>query len=141
MPHTMRKTIFALLLAAVVSGFGLSARAQTFGGIQTNFANIQCPTNSAVVYTNVYYLALPSKNVVFTNMWTGQSNFIGSWVMVTPAQTNLYTFTASLSGITNATWQTNITAFLTVTNTFFWHADPGTNGDGSHWFTNGVYIN
>ena len=131
-----------MLLIAAACAIALPSSAQTFGGVQTNFANLQCPTNSGYVFTNVYYLGLPTKTLIITNLWPAQSNFTGSWVIYRPATTNIITITGNFAGGTNSLWSTNVSVYLPQTNYFFWHADPGTNGSGAGvYFTNGIYVN
>ena len=131
-----------MLLIAAACAIALPSSAQTFGGVQTNFANLQCPTNSGYVFTNVNYLGLPTKTLIITNLWPAQSNFTGSWVIYNPATTNAISFKVSFAGGTNSTFTTNIFGNTFQTNYFFWHADPGTNGSGAGvYFTNGIYVN
>ncbi len=133
------KQIIAIAVLAIAT-FAIRADAQTFGGVQTNFTTIQCPTNSGPVWTNVLYYGLPTKTLVLTNLWGGQSNFIASWVKITPAQTNIITISLSFVGYTNNTFSTNVSFYGPETNIFLMSASPGTNNSGV-FYTNGIYVN
>ena len=112
-PFLIMKRYLCLILGLLFLALaGSVSRAQTFGSGTTVYGT----TNSAPIQTNTFFITVPSKSVLLSQVYSTNEIFVGSYNLQFPGTTALYpiaSFTNTFSlpgGTNNGTWSTNIFA-------------------------------